>query len=110
MRFRDLPSGAPFRYQGEDYIKTGPLAATPRSGGNERLIARSAVVDLPSAITPPPTQVPIGIADAAAVRAALAALHDAAQQQLLAAGSSAADRQALTALRDQWLRQLGLAP
>lgn len=107
MRFRDLATGTAFRYQGADYVKSGPLAATPLGGGGERLIPRSAVVETTTR-TAPPSPAATG-ADPDAVRTALQLLHDFAQQRLAAAGATAADRQALTDLRGRLLRELGLA-
>lgn len=110
MRFRDLPPGSAFRYQDQDYIKTSPLAATARTGGAQRLIARSAVVE-------PLDSPPAGARPAAtdllpgdAVRAALERLHDQAQRHLTAAGAATADREELSMLRDHLLRELGLRP
>lgn len=45
MKFAQLPIGTRFRFQGEVWCKTGPLAASG-PGGGQRMIARSAVVEL----------------------------------------------------------------
>jgi hypothetical protein len=45
-----------------------------------------------------------------AVRAAFEQLHDQAQQALQGIGAATAERDALSALRDRLLRQLGLLP
>lgn len=44
MKFPQLPIGQPFHYQGESYVKSGPLTARRRRDGAERLIPRSALV------------------------------------------------------------------
>ena len=42
MRIHQLPIGARFEYQGEEFVKTGPLVGTCASG--QRLIPRHAVL------------------------------------------------------------------
>lgn len=42
MKFYLVPVGQEFIYQGESYIKTGPLTASPTCGGKTRLLPRSA--------------------------------------------------------------------
>ena len=44
MKFPQLPVGARFRYQGEIWCKTGPLAASG-AGGASRMIPRSASIE-----------------------------------------------------------------
>lgn len=44
MKFPQLPVGARFRFQGEDYCKTSPLAASGADGA-QRMIPRSALVE-----------------------------------------------------------------
>lgn len=43
MKFYLVPVGQEFNYQGEAYIKTGPLTASPKTGGKDKLIPRSAM-------------------------------------------------------------------
>ena len=42
MKINQLPNGASFEYEGEAYVKTGPLFATGRRG--QRLIPKYAVL------------------------------------------------------------------
>ena len=42
MRIHQLPQGARFEYEGEEYVKTGPMFAT--SNGAQRLIPKYAVL------------------------------------------------------------------
>lgn len=43
MKIHQLPAGARFEFEGEEYVKTGPLIGT-RSDGRQRLIPRHAVL------------------------------------------------------------------
>lgn len=51
MKIHQLPDGARFEYEGEEYTKTGPLSGTGRHG--QRLIPRYAVLK-PLGDVPPP--------------------------------------------------------
>lgn len=42
MKIHQLPQGARFEYEGEEYVKTGPLFATGKAG--QRLIPKYAVL------------------------------------------------------------------
>jgi hypothetical protein len=42
MKIHQLPEGARFEYEGEEYVKTGPMFATGRNG--QRLIPKYAVL------------------------------------------------------------------
>ena len=42
MKFYLLPIGEKFKYQGETYIKAGPLTASSETKGSNKLIPRSA--------------------------------------------------------------------
>ncbi len=44
MKFKDLPPGARFRYQGLNWTRTGPLVAVSEEG-TERVLPRWAVVE-----------------------------------------------------------------
>lgn len=46
MRFYLIPVGKEFNYRGKTYIKAGPLTASPKTGGKDKLIQRSAEVEL----------------------------------------------------------------
>lgn len=70
MKFSQLPIGARFEFQGQAYVKTGPIAATSEAGG-QRMIPRYAVLrplDGPAPVEPPK---PARSLDEAAVMAAL---------------------------------------
>ncbi len=43
MKIHQLPMGARFEYEGEEYVKTGPMFATAKAGG-QRLIPKYAVL------------------------------------------------------------------
>lgn len=43
MKIHQLPDGARFVFEGEEYVKTGPMVGT-RDGGQRRLIPRHAVL------------------------------------------------------------------
>ncbi|MCG6941098.1 MAG: hypothetical protein LJE69_07595 [Thiohalocapsa sp.] len=73
MKFPKLPAGARFRWQGEMYRKTGPMTASPESGGERKLIPRSAVVEPVDATAAPPVPAREDFT-AAEVEAALGAL------------------------------------
>ena len=54
MKLQHLAIGARFEYEGQIYVKTGPLTATAEQGG-QRIIPRYAVLkplDLPTPETP----------------------------------------------------------
>jgi hypothetical protein len=46
MKFSQLPLGSRFRWQGALYCKNGPMTANADAGGAQRLIPRSAIVEL----------------------------------------------------------------
>jgi hypothetical protein len=50
MKINQLPIGARFEYDGEEYVKTGPLVASGRSG--QRLIPKYAVLKMLGADAP----------------------------------------------------------
>lgn len=56
MKLQQLPLGARFEWDGQVYVKTGPLTAASQSGGN-RLIPRFAVLK-PLGSDRPPVQKP----------------------------------------------------
>lgn len=47
MKFPQVPLGQGFLFQGEAYVKIGPLTARRERDGENRLIPRSALVSLP---------------------------------------------------------------
>lgn len=63
MKFSQIQLGNRFQFQGKTYRKVSPLMAQPEDGEKQRLIARSAVVDLVDGqATTPATQTPSQIA------------------------------------------------
>ena len=73
MKIHQLPMGARFEYEGEEYVKTGPLVASGKGG--LRLIPRYAVLKVVGAVEPlaPPTQP--AVVPRARVLAAFEAYH-----------------------------------
>ena len=49
MKFPQVPIGQRLLFQGEGYVKVGPLTARREGDGETRLIPRSALVELPRA-------------------------------------------------------------
>jgi hypothetical protein len=47
MKFPQVPLGQRFLFQGEPYVKIGPLTARREQDGENRLIPRSALVSFP---------------------------------------------------------------
>jgi hypothetical protein len=70
MKFHQVPVGSRFRLDGEWYVKSTPLIGTQPHGGQDRLIRRSAVVELAEGPAEPPPPQPL---ERAALVAALAA-------------------------------------
>jgi hypothetical protein len=69
MNIHQLPLGARFEYDGEEYVKTGPLVASGKCG--QRLIPKYAVLrtlDGAAAAPPPPRAIDRAVAFAAAER------------------------------------------
>ncbi len=56
MKIHQLPMGARFEFEGEEYVKTGPMVATGKSG--QRFFPKYAVLkplgDVPSAVSGKP--------------------------------------------------------
>ena len=44
MQFKRVAIGQQFRWQGQLYLKTSPLTATPQAGGKQKMIAQSAKI------------------------------------------------------------------
>lgn len=83
MKFTQLALGARFRYQGEVYCKSSPLAASG-PGGAQRMIPRSAAVEpLQDGADAPPPRSPL--------RLALDAYHSEARQLLEQAADGSPD-------------------
>lgn len=85
MKFPQLPIGQRFLFQGEPYLKVGPLTARRERDGEDRLIPRSALVALPSPKRPDPVPVTAGLS--LRVARALDAYDEALRSVLLASGS-----------------------
>jgi len=52
-KFALLPIGESFEFQGETYIKTGPLTAANQANNKQRMIPRSALIKPISSVLPP---------------------------------------------------------
>lgn len=72
MKFQHLPIGARFEFEGQVYVKTGPIAAASEQGG-QRMIPRHAVLRPLDAPVAPSRPVAGRKLDAAKVEAAFAA-------------------------------------
>jgi len=74
MKFPQLPIGTLFEYDGEVYVKSGPMVANLKSGGGSKMIPRWADV-VPHAA--PSVEKPVAkpSIDHARAEAALASLH-----------------------------------
>lgn len=46
MKIHQLPLGARFEYQGEEFVKTGPMFGTAKTGGGQRLIPKYAQLNV----------------------------------------------------------------
>ena len=74
MKFPQLPIGQAFSYQGEGYVKTGPVTGRNLATGAQRMIPRSALVEPQQAAAEPAQKVPRSL-DPDAVLSALDALE-----------------------------------
>lgn len=97
MKINQLPLGARFEYEGEEYVKSGPLVATGKSG--QRLIPKYAVLRPLDGAAPAPERRPSLPRDE--VMAALAAFVDECAQLVPAEG-----REALAAARERFVQAL----
>lgn len=99
MKIHQLPPGARFEYEGEEYVKSGPLLATGKGG--QRLIPKYAVLKV------------LGGGEAAPVRKQDSVARDAVLAALekfgaTCAGLVPAERQGeLAAARADFLKSLG---
>lgn len=105
MKFTQLPMGARFEFQGQVYVKSGPIAATAESGG-QRMIPRYAVLRPLDDFVPEALPRPRRSLDEAAVLAAFEAFHDTCARLLV----DDAARQALVEARARFLAALDPAP
>lgn len=103
MKIHQLPHGARFEYEGDEYVKTGPLLATGKGG--QRLIPKYAVLQpLGEAGGVPPKKAPDALS-AARVAEAVEAFCDECRRLV------PADRHpALEAARSRLVEALGLDP
>jgi len=67
MKIHQLPMGARFAYEGEEYVKTGPLLATGKGG--QRLIPKYALLQPLDAALRPAGQAPESLPRAAVLAA-----------------------------------------
>ena len=73
MKIHQLPEGARFEYEGEEYVKTGPMFATGKRG--QRLIPKYAVLKPLGTVDTAPTKAKNDLLPRAAVRAAFDAFY-----------------------------------
>lgn len=98
MKIHQLPQGARFEYEGEEYVKTGPLFATGKAG--QRLIPRYAILKPLDAIDSTPTQRDDSVSRAVVLAACDGLIRDCSMLV-------PADRQpALEAARERFLKTL----
>lgn len=99
MKIHQLPMGARFEYEGEEYVKSGPLFATSKSG--QRLIPKYADLRPLDRVAEAPAAKPVTVSRSAVVDA-----FDAfyAQCSVLVPEER---RSALAAARDGFLNTLG---
>lgn len=99
MKIHQLPMGARFEYQGEEYMKTGPLFGTSAAG--QRLIPKYAVLKPLGNVDVPPAEAPSETVARADVVKALDTFY--AQCMTLVPEDR---RTALAAARDDFLKAL----
>jgi hypothetical protein len=100
MKIHQLPDGARFEYEGEEYVKTGPMFATTK-GGQRRMIPKYAVLTPLGAIDDTSKRTKSATLPRAQVLAAFAAYHAGCRRLV------PEERQpALDAARDQFLKAL----
>lgn len=100
MKFQQLPIGARFEYEGQVYVKTGPVAAAAEQGG-QRMIPRHALLRPLDGAPAPAATSPARLLDEARVLAAFEAFYAECLRQQDEAG-----RQALAAARERFLAAL----
>jgi hypothetical protein len=99
MKIHQLPEGARFEYEGEEYVKTGPMFASGKGG--QRLIPKYAVLK-PLGVIADTSRKPKGATlPRAQVLEAFAAFHAECRRLLPDERHSA-----LEAARDQFLKSL----
>lgn len=99
MKIHQLPGGARFEFEGDEYVKTGPMVGT-RSDGRQRLIPRYAVLKPLDAVAAAPAAVRTTLARADV----LAAFEVFAAECARLAGPD--DQAALSAARERFLKAL----
>lgn len=100
MKLHDLAIGARFEYNGQVFVKTGPITATSEEGG-QQMIPRYAVLkplDVPAAETPAPAQQKVS---ETAIRIAFERFY-----QVALRATPAAAHEDLEAARDRFLRAI----
>jgi hypothetical protein len=99
MKIHQLPQGARFEYEGEEYVKTGPLFATGKGG--QRLIPKYAVLKPLGAIGATPVTAASGSISRAAVLEGFATFYTECKTLVPEGRQSMLD-----AARDRFLRVL----
>lgn len=103
MKIHQLPMGARFVFEGEEYVKTGPMVATSQSG--QRLIPKYAMLEPLGDVAAAPAAAPSDTLKRAAVLAAFQAYH--ARCEALVAEDN---RGELQAARAEFLATLTRSP
>lgn len=110
MKFQQLPQGARFEYEGQVYVKVGPLTAASESG-RQRMIPRFAVLKPVEGSPIPPPPPPAKPVDRAKVLAALEAYQatclDWLAQAELAPDQAQGLRACLSGARQRFMDDLG---
>lgn len=101
-RFSLLAVGTRFAYEGKWYVKSAPLIAAAADGSGQRMIPRSALVELEPGMAPPARPVPEAVRTAA-LKPALARYH---AEAVACARPDAGER--LAAAYAQLLTELGI--
>jgi len=100
MRINQLPIGARFEYEGQEYVKTGPMIGASNTG--QRLIPKHAALKPLGEVAPPPAAAKSETVSRADVLRAFETFY--ARCDTLVADDQ---RAALESARDRFLKALG---
>jgi hypothetical protein len=102
MKIHLLPLGARFEYEGEEFVKTGPMFGTGKDGG-QRLIPKYAHLKVIGDVEPAPAK-KAGTLAKAAVNGAFEVFYETSKQLV-----PEDKQQELEAARARFLKVLGLS-
>lgn len=114
MKFQHLKIGQQFEYQGETYVKSGPLVAHHTKTGQQRFIPRYASIVVNDASAPPENKKKRSTLDSSQVLMAFDAFYSSVMDSLQALGPDIESRilesvkHRLTMARHQFLNDVGL--